>query len=176
MFKRALTFIETVSDWSGKITAYLIPAMMVVMAYEVVARYIFNKPTIWVMETTQFIFIASTAMGGAWLLLHRGHVNVPILHDRLGTRTRAIVDSVTSLFFFFFIFFLFRYVLAATIEAVANLYRAPTYWEPPVYPIYIIMSAGILLIFLQGVVKFIRDLTMAVTGKAEMGLPEEKIE
>jgi TRAP-type mannitol/chloroaromatic compound transport system permease small subunit len=141
--------------------------MMFIMTYEVVARYLFKRPTIWAMESTQYLFLATTALGGAYVLLHGGHVNVSILYARLSTRTQAIVDAVTSLFFFFFIVALFRASWITTVEAVVHREHSPTYWEPPIYPVYIVMTAGILLIILQGVAKLVRDLDTAITGKVE---------
>jgi len=142
--------------------------MMFIMTYEVVARYILKAPTTWAMESTQYLYLASTALGGAYLLLHGGHVNVPILHARLGTRTKAIVEMASSVFFFLFIVALLRATWMTTVEAVIHLEHSPTYWGPPIYPVYIVMTAGILLTLLQGVANLIRNGMTAITGKLEM--------
>jgi len=158
--RRVLEAIDAISEWTGRITAFLIPGMMLIMTYEVVARYLLKSPTIWAMESTQYLFLTTTALGGAYVLRHGGHVNVPILYDRLSTRTQAIVDVVTSLFFFFFMVALFGASWITTVESVFYLEHSPTYWEPPI-------SAGILLTILQGLAKLVRDLATAITGKVE---------
>ena len=165
--RRVLEAIDSVSEWTGRITAFLIPGMMLIMTYEVVARYLLKSPTIWAMESTQYLFLATTALGGAYVLRHDGHVNVPILYSRLSTRTQAIVDVVTSLFFFFFMVALFRASWITTVESVVYLEHSPTYWEPPIYPVYIVMTAGIFLIILQALAKLVRDFATAITGKVE---------
>ena len=142
--------------------------MMFIMTYEVIARYLLKTPTTWAMESTQYLFLASTALGGAYLLLHGGHVNVPILHSRLDTRTKAIVGVASSLFFFLFLVALLRATWLTTVDAVVNLDHSPTYWGPPIYPVYIVMTAGILLTLLQGVANLIRNCMTAITGKVEM--------
>ncbi|MCZ6767871.1 MAG: TRAP transporter small permease subunit [Acidobacteria bacterium] len=164
---RVLEVIDAASEWTGRISAFLIPGMMLIMTYEVVARYILKRPTTWAMESTQYLFLATTALGGAYVLLHGGHVNVPILYARLSTRTQAIVDVVTSLFFFFFMIALFRVSWMTTVESVVHLEHSPTYWGPPIYPVYIVMTAGILLTILQGLAKLVRDFATAITGKVE---------
>ena len=166
--RRVLEAIDSVSEWTGKISAFLIPGMMLIMTYEVVARYVLKSPTIWAMESTQYLFLATTALGGAYVLRHDGHVNVPILYSRLSTRTQAIVDVVTSLFFFLFMVALFRASWITTVESVVYLEHSPTYWEPPIYPVYIVMTAGIFLIILQALAKLVRDLATAITGKVEV--------
>jgi len=164
--KAFLGTIRSVSDWIGYISAFLIPVMMLVMTYEVVARYLFNSPTIWVMETSQYLYLASTALGGAFLLLNRGHVNVSLLYRHLGVRARAIVDILTSMGFFLFVGALFYSTWSVTVEAVSNLEKSPSYWEPPIYPVYIIMTCGIAMTLLQGMVKLIEDCATAYTGRA----------
>ncbi len=165
--RRVLEAIDAISEWTGRITAFLIPGMMLIMTYEVVARYLLKSPTIWAMESTQYLFLTTTALGGVYVLRHGGHVNVPILYDRLSTRTQAIVDVVTSLFFFLFMVALFRASWITTVESVVYLEHSPTYWEPPIYPVYIVMTAGIFLIILQALAKLVRDLATAITGKVE---------
>ena len=165
--RRVLEAIDAISEWTGRITAFLIPGMMLIMTYEVVARYLLKSPTIWAMESTQYLFLATTALGGAYVLRHGGHVNVPILYSRLSTRTQAIVDVVTSLFFFFFMVALFGASWITTVESVVYLEHSPTYWEPPIYPVYIVMTAGIFLIILQALAKLVRDFATAITGKVE---------
>jgi len=165
--RRVLEAIDSVSEWTGRISAFLIPGMMLIMTYEVVARYVLKSPTIWAMESTQYLFLATTALGGAYVLRHDGHVNVPILYSRLSRRTQAIVDVVTSLFFFFFMLALFRASWITTVESVVYLEHSPTYWEPPIYPVYIVMTAGIFLIILQALAKLVRDFATAITGKVE---------
>ena len=117
--------------------------MMLIMTYEVVARYLLKSPTIWAMEITQYLFLATTALGGAYVLRHGGHVNVPILYSRLSTRTQAIADVVTSLFFFLFMVALFRASWIITVEAVVYLEHSPTYLDPPIDPVYSVITAGI---------------------------------
>ncbi len=165
--RRVLEAIDAISEWTGRITAFLIPGMMLIMTYEVVARYLLKSPTIWAMESTQYLFLATTALGGAYVLRHGGHVNVPILYSRLSTRTQAIVDVVTSLFFFLFMVALFGASWITTVESVVYLEHSPTYWEPPIYPVYIVMTAGIFLIILQALAKLVRDFATAITGKVE---------
>ena len=44
---RLVRVIDTFSEWSGRIFAWLIIPLVVGATYEVFARYLFNRPTIW---------------------------------------------------------------------------------------------------------------------------------
>jgi TRAP-type mannitol/chloroaromatic compound transport system permease small subunit len=137
-------------------------------------RYFFNAPTTWAMETTRYLFLATTALGGAYVLLHRGHVNVSILYDKLDRKKQAIVDIVTFFFFFAFIATLFWNTLDATLEAIKDRQHSASFWGPPIYPVYIVMTVGIVLMGLQGVAMLIRNVMLLVGDPDQRGrgLPE----
>ncbi len=156
--------IDTASEYVGRVTLWLIPVMVVIITFEVCARYFFNSPTLWAYETTQFVFCAAIALGGGYTLLYHRHVNVDMLYNRLKTRSRAIMDCITLPFLITFIAILFKLTLDATIEGLYNGERSASYWGPTVIPVYVIMTAGVLLILLQGIANWLRSFMIAVTG------------
>ncbi|MFC2003092.1 TRAP transporter small permease subunit [Chloroflexota bacterium] len=176
MLRRFVSAIDTANTWMGNITLYIIPIMVFVVAYEVVARYVFNKPTIWAMETSQYLFFASIVLAGGYTLLHGKHVNVDIVHSRLKGRAKAIVDIIAGLLLLGFIAILIRPTLKATIDSYLYWERAASNWEPLLFPTYTVMTVGVTLIFLQGLASLIRSFTTAITGVVEesKSLSEEK--
>ena len=52
---KALHVIDRMSHWTGTIFCYLIPCLVVVTLWEVIARYAFNNPTDWANEMTMFL-------------------------------------------------------------------------------------------------------------------------
>jgi TRAP-type mannitol/chloroaromatic compound transport system permease small subunit len=49
-------------------------------------------------------------------------------------------------------------------RSVSVLETSGSAWDPPVYPIKLALTAGVVLLLLQGIAKFIRDLHFAVKG------------
>jgi TRAP-type mannitol/chloroaromatic compound transport system permease small subunit len=49
------------------------------------------------------------------------------------------------------------------------LYREtdPTVFAPPIYPLKMLIPLGALLLLLQGLVKYIGDIKVAITGKED---------
>ena len=45
--RATINAIDKISDWSGRVTAWLIVPMTLAVTYEVVARHFFRAPTIW---------------------------------------------------------------------------------------------------------------------------------
>jgi len=162
---RLLDIIDSLSEWTGRVAGFLIIFTVLVMVYEVVARYGFKAPSIWGFELT--IFLCGTAMiiGGAYTLRYAGHVNVDILHSRFSLRGRAILDMVTATLFFAFVGMLAWKGWEFGWGSVQNFEHTDSLWEPPVYPFKMMLPIAAWLIVLQGLAKFIRDLTMAITGR-----------
>ncbi|MCP4690943.1 MAG: TRAP transporter small permease subunit, partial [Desulfobacterales bacterium] len=100
--KKILKIIDGISEWSGKIFSYLLWPGVAVLVYEVVARYVFNAPTIWAHGTTQRIFAVYYFICGAYISLHGSHIRMDILYDRFSLRKKAILDIIGFLFFFAF--------------------------------------------------------------------------
>ena len=55
-------------------TVWLMAVVVPVMLYEVVARYVFNAPTVWGMELAVLLFGPYFLLGGPHLLHLKGHV------------------------------------------------------------------------------------------------------
>lgn len=155
--KSFLSTVATISSWSGKIFSFLAVAVMVLIAFEVVARYAFKSPTIWAGEATTYLSGVYYIMGGAYTLLLRGHVKVDMLYDRLATRTKAIVDLVTFPLFFLFFSVLLWTSFENAWASTSIRETTGTSWSPPIYPIKITIPIAAFLILLQGVAKFIGD-------------------
>jgi len=59
-----ISFVDAFNDRMGKIVAFLVYPVMLVLVYEVVMRYAFNKPTIWAHETSCMLYGAHFVLGG----------------------------------------------------------------------------------------------------------------
>jgi len=164
--KNVLAVIDNISEWVGRFGIILIVVMMMATVYEVVARYVFHGPTIWSLEINRFLLAAITAFGGGYALLRGSHVKVDLVYARFGDRRKAIIDLATSVLFFTFIGALLWKSAGIALSSLEIRETNATLFAPPVYPLKIALALGFLIILLQGLAKFIRDINTAITGKA----------
>jgi len=162
--KRVLALVDLISDRGGKLISFLVVFMIAAMTYEVIARYAFNAPTIWARETVQFLLGGYALLGGAYVLRHNGHVSMDIVYNRLSTRKRALLDVVTSAFFFLFCGILLWYGAEYAWHAFTLSETTGSTWSPPEFPIKLMIPVGAFLLLLQGLAAFIRNLLTAITG------------
>ena len=166
--RHILKVIDLANEKLAWIGGYVLLVAMILVPYEVVMRYLFNSPTSWSMEMTQFLFCTMVVLGGGWNLLTGSHVNVDIVYNRFGIRTRAIISILTSLLLFTFLFFVFRQNLLAALQSLAWRETSASGWNPPLYPIKLIIPLGVLLLLLQSIAMFVRYIIQAVTGVEEI--------
>lgn len=163
--KSPLTIIDKISTWSGKILSFLLLVMTAIVVFEVIMRYAFNAPTIWVNELSSYLLVAMGFLAGAWVLFNDEHVNVDIIRRRFSPRKGAIVDLVTYLFFFLFVGIMLWQGSRLTGQSIAWKEHSDSAWAPYLWPIKLTIPVGAGLILLQGLAKYIRIFRFAVTGK-----------
>jgi len=165
--KKILLIIDSIIDRIGIGFSSLLLPLMVITTIEVIARYIFNSPTIWAWDINMQIFSVLVAIGGSYGLRHNAHVKVDVFVMNLRPRARSILDLVTSfLFFFTMIIFLYESTKAA-IESVKMREVMSTVWAPPFYHIMIIIPIGAFLFLLQGIAIHIRNLLIVIKKEGE---------
>jgi TRAP-type mannitol/chloroaromatic compound transport system permease small subunit len=163
--KRLVAAIDGISTWFGKASSWLTLPVIFVVAYEIIARYVFHRPTIWAVETMIYGCAIIYVMAAAWALLEGRHVKIDMLYERFSPRGRAVLDSFTFLFFLLYLGMMLWATAKFAYNSTIILEESDSPWRPPLWPMKVFMALGILLVLLQGVAKFIRDLYLAVTGR-----------
>ena len=94
-------------------------------------------------------------------MILKGHVRMDLLYGRWSEKKKGRVDSVTTLFLIFYIVFLLVGAYSSIEYAVMYGQRNRTAWAPYMAPIKIIMGIGVLLMLLQAIATFFKDLAKA---------------
>lgn len=165
VLRNFLYIIDTISEWIGKAVSVLPLAMVLVLSYEVVSRYVFNKPTIWAQDIVIFMFGYTGLLAGAYALKHGDHINVDFLYERLSPRKRAILDIFNGLLGFFFLILVIVMDWDPAINALANHQRTASDWAPPIGHFKLMIPIGGFLFLMQGLANWIRTLYFVVTKK-----------
>jgi len=163
--RRYLGIADTMGKWSGELLAPLALTYLVIILYEVVARYVFGAPTKWAHESSTMIFGCQFMLAGAYCFWRGSMVNVEILHDRLPLRVRAILDLFLSLVPFAICGIMMWQGWITFWDSLMINEHTQTVWGPPLYPARGVIPIAAFLLSLQILAKFIRDLNLAVRGE-----------
>jgi TRAP-type mannitol/chloroaromatic compound transport system permease small subunit len=153
-------YIDATNKAVGKFSMYLIFVMMGVLLFESIFRTIFNQPHIWVVEIAQFTMAAYYLLGGGYSMILKGHVRMDLLYGRWSAARQAMTDVITIFFLIFYLVFLLYGGISSIEYAVTYGQVNYTPWAPPLAPIKIIMTIGILLMLLQTIATLFKDLAM----------------
>ncbi len=168
IFIRVVRFLSRVA---GVAAALLIAAAVIVICDMVIERYGFNRTTIWQIDVVTYSIVAATFVGSAYVLMHRGHVNVDVLPLHSGPRFRFWLAVFTVVLSTGFCAVLFYLCTRFWHEAYAQNWRSDTVWRARLWIPYLSMPVGLGLLVLQYVAEFL----CLVTGRAPpFGMTEQR--
>lgn len=104
--QKIFLIIDTINDRFGNVIAYLNVAVVGIVCYEIVARYIFNLPTIWASEGMVMLSGFMYVLAGGYAQLYKRHVRIDLLYSRLSEKGQAVCDALAFIFFCFFMWLL----------------------------------------------------------------------
>jgi len=154
-------YVDAVNKVVGKFSMYLVFAMMGILLFESISRTLFDTPHIWVVELAQFTMAAYYLLGGGYSMLLKGHVRMDLLYGRWSVRKQGLADSITTPFLIFYLVFLLIGAYSSIEYAVLYGQRNRSVWAPYMAPIKIIMGTGVLLMLLQAIATWFKDLAKA---------------
>jgi len=93
--------IDRISEATGRATAWLTLAMVLVSFVIVIIRYVFDSGFIWLQESLNWMHAVVFMLGGAYTLQRDEHVRVDIFYRDMSAKGRAIVNLCGVLFFIF---------------------------------------------------------------------------
>ena len=99
--KNYVKFTDMVCVKVGRITMYLVFAMMFILILSFVTRNIINFPLIWIIEMAQFIITAYYILGGSYSMITDDHVRMDLFYSKFSEKNKARMDAFTSFFFIF---------------------------------------------------------------------------
>lgn len=89
--------LDTAIDRIGRVTGWCSLAIVLVMAFNVLMRYLFRTGSVAMQELEWHLMAPICMLGLSYAILKDGHVQVDILYGRFPERLKRIVDVVSAL-------------------------------------------------------------------------------
>lgn len=105
------------------LAATLVGFMMISVTANVIMRYFFSRPLLWVHEIAEIALLYMTFLATVWVLKNEGHVGMDLLIDRLSPRYQLFLNIITSF-------------ISAIVCLVITYYGIPVAWIYYVKGIY----------------------------------------
>ncbi|SEK26572.1 TRAP-type mannitol/chloroaromatic compound transport system, small permease component [Roseovarius azorensis] len=179
--------IDSMNRFIGRITMYLIFALIGVLLWSSLSKALFN-PSLWTLETAQFVMVAYYVLGGPYSIQLGSNVRMDLFYGNWSIKTKAWVDAFTVLFLMFYLGVLLygavgstAYSLgyfgtepfawfwdltktlvtqgpAAAAQELGFMERSSTAWRPFIWPVKTILCVGLFLMLLQALAELFRDI------------------
>ena len=161
-----LLAVDRLSTWIGKVFAWTIVGLTLLISWEVFSRYVMNKPHAWMLDAQIMLYGTLFMTAGAYTLSKNGHVRGDVLYGFFRPRTQAAIDLV--LYIVFFLPGIIALTWAGWHYAQESLaIREQTFnADPlPVYPFKFVIPLSGAILLLQGIVEIIRCVICLQTGE-----------
>lgn len=88
--------VERFIDWIGRATSWLALAIVVLMATNVVLRYLFSYGSVWAQELEWHLLAPLILFAIAWGLQKGDHVRVDVAYTHFSPRAKEIVNLASA--------------------------------------------------------------------------------
>ena len=154
---------------SAKILSWAIFIAFAISVFEVISRYVFDSPTMWVHESTTFLIAATFLVGGPIALARDKHIRVRMIYDTVSPAARRWLDIVIAMIFFAGLGYA-GWTLAwkATHTPTGDIHfeGTGTAWNPPTPALLkIIILICVVLMFVQSAIHLVKAIRRDVSGE-----------
>ena len=98
--QKILLAVDGFSTFIGKVAAWAVVLLTVLISWEVFSRYALNKPHAWVLDAQIMLYGTMFMLAGAYTLSKNGHVRGDVLYGFFSPRAQASVDLCLYIVFF----------------------------------------------------------------------------
>jgi TRAP-type C4-dicarboxylate transport system permease small subunit len=127
-----LPIVDRISLGVGNALSLLFLVAVALTVYEVVMRYAFNAPTVWVHDMVIVVTAVCFIFGGPLASQQRNHIQMASYFDKASPRVRAALDQVChGLGAVFLALFLFG-ALKVAIPSVELMETSGRAWDVPI--------------------------------------------
>ena len=168
ILKKLFKIIDALSASSGSFAKWFAWILVLVGAFDTIARHFFNAPTVWAYDVLCMAGGTLYVLGWSYDHLHDSHIRVDLVYRKLSPRNQALMNVISAAFLFF------PLMIALLVSSVSWAMRAwrinetmtSTFWYPPAAPYRTVFALGTFLLVLQGTAKFVRDIYFFIKGEA----------
>lgn len=182
-----ISAIEALNRAIGRMAMYLIFVLIGVLLWSSASK-VFMTPSLWTLETAQFVMVAYFVLGGPYSIQLDANVRMDLFYGSWRPKTKALVDAFTIFFLLYYLGVLlygglislsyslgyfgkepFMFLLgmiwtfltqgpSAVSESLGFLERSSTAWRPFMWPIKTVICLGVFLMILQSLAEFFKDI------------------
>ncbi len=161
--KSLLNGLGSVSNVGVVLAEIALVVLLILVFHEVVARYVFNHPTLYSVEISEYLLIFIAFMASGWVMKNNGHVRMSSVINLMPPRLKQVADVLTSIIVLCFCAILVWQGIKSSMMAFKGGYHSSSLLNVPLWIPYAIIPVGSLILALQMIVRIGNTITGLVT-------------
>lgn len=133
------------------LSCVLLSLVTLSVCLEVVLRYFFNRPQVWVIELAEYSLLYITFLGAAWGLREEGHISVDLFTNLMSPRARTACGFVSDTVCLAVSVVLLVYGIRVSWHYFSRDLYNPTILEIPTAYILVVIPLGGLTLLVQSI-------------------------
>jgi TRAP-type C4-dicarboxylate transport system permease small subunit len=135
---------------------------------EVGLRYLFNRPTVYVLDIVAALVLASAFLGAAYALLVEGHVRIDLFTNHFPQRMQMTLNVVNYVLVFLYSGVFAWQGFAVTWKSIKYNWRSESIvFNYPLWPLFLLIGIGMLLFSIQAILKIGGSLSAIMARRRE---------
>ncbi len=170
-----IKIIDTISEFFGKLSAWLFFFIGMIVTYEVFVRYLFDSPTIWVDEVSSITQIWATYIGIAFALKHKDMIVIDIAFKDHNSLIRKILETFSLLVIICFSIITVYYGFEIWLDSTLKGHRTDTFLSLPKWFTQASIWIGFLILFFQAIAEIVKVWTVGIEPNEELEMIRESV-
>ena len=155
-------FLDVLEKVEKAILAVTVGIMVIIIAYQVIMRYIFAHANSWSEELARYLFIYDVMIGAAIAIRRNSHLQIDILINLMKPKVRTILTIIATLAGMVFMVFLLSYSI--TLVQTGARTMSAGLGIPMSIP-YSCMPVGIVLMLLTSIEVLFKNISALRRGR-----------
>lgn len=127
-----VTPVDRIVTVLSRLTMFLTIIVVLITFYEVVMRYLFQSPTLWVNELTLWLGSVIFLVAGAYTMQRRAHIRITAVYDIVPRSVRLVFDIVAVVVVVAYAAMMIRAGFGVAFDTLVRWERFGTFWNPPI--------------------------------------------
>ncbi len=157
--------IESSSTALTKVAMWGTFAMMILISWDVISRYVFDAPLLFSDEISGYLLVYICFLGAAGTMKQKRHINVDVLVNRLKAQTRMRLELVTSFIGLGFLLVFLWHSYVMVYRAYVRGVRMPSVLLTPLWIPESLVLIGTFFLVLQFIVEIRKSIKTLRTGE-----------
>lgn len=166
--KSFIAIIDQINDFVGRSVSWLSIGLVLLICFDVVRRFFFQRTDAWIMELEWHMFAMIFLLGAGYTLKHQKHVRVDLFYSNYDEHNKALINLVGGLVLLLPLCLLLIYISFSYARSSYLLGEGSP--DPGGLPYRFVIKSmipiGMLLLLLQGVAETARSFIVYKSTKA----------